>query len=183
LTKRLSSFAVAARLAVFAAMLLAPANVLAHGAAAGGKAISGEAEIKQLATQPARVLAQQALVTLRVGDNVHDAEIRLDAALMSKERSDVDFALLQRATETLDGGNPEGAIGVLDQALSRPLGSDSGKALHESGREFTPEFGPQEVVGTVLGGVLLLLGAFGLWRSRRAGLLRREALGSVPADP
>lgn len=144
-----------------AAALLVPAGALAD--ADGAMAEGGE----DLAMQPARVLAQQALATLRVLGDAEGAAVRLDAALESKDRSDIDFARLREATETLDGGDPEGAVPILDAALSKPLGSDSGKALHKSGREFAPEKGPAEVVGTVIGGVLLLLGAFGLRRARR----------------
>lgn len=159
---------VTACLAVVVAALLAPAGALAHGG--GAMAGTVEAEIKQLALQPARVLAQQALVTLQVRNDAHEAGVRLDAALQSKDRSDVDFARLRRATEILDAGKPAGAIPLLDEALSRPLGADRGKALHEAGREFTPETGPQEVAGTIIGGVLVLLGALGLWRGRRPGV-------------
>jgi len=69
------------------------------------------------------------------------------------------MALLRRATETLDGGDPQGSIPLLDEALSRPLGAASGKALHESGREFQPGTGAQEIVAIVAGALLLVLGA------------------------
>jgi LPXTG-motif cell wall-anchored protein len=52
---------------------------------------------------------------------------------------------------------------------ARPLGSDRGKALHESGRRFSPATGAQEVVGIAAGAALILLGALLLWRSRRVG--------------
>lgn len=144
-----------------AAALLVPAGALADG----GDAMAEGAE--DLAMQPARVLAQQALATLMVLGDAEGAAVRLDAALESEDRSDVDFARLREATETLDGGDPEGAIPILDAALSRPLGAESGKSLHKAGREFRAETGPAEVVGTVIGGVLLLLGALGLRRARR----------------
>jgi hypothetical protein len=47
---------------------------------------------------------------------------------------------------------------MLDDALSRPLGANSGKALHESGREFQPATGGQEVVAIVAGALLVLFG-------------------------
>lgn len=145
-------------------VLLVPTGALAHGG--GAMAASAEAEIAQLSKQPARVLAQQALATLQIRNDRETAAMRLDAALESKDRSDVDFARLTKATETLDGGDPAAAATMLDEALSRPLGADRGKALHEAGREFTPEAATQEVVGTAVGVVLLLLGAVGLRRSR-----------------
>lgn len=126
-----------------------------------------EAEVRALAIQPARVLAQQAIAELEVRNDRHEAAVRLDAALESKDPSDIDIARLRQATETLDAGNSDAAIPLLDEALSRPLGSDQGKALHESGRKFRPATGAQEVVGIVAGAVLLLIGALLLWRSRR----------------
>lgn len=144
------------------ALMWAPAPVaLAHGGA--------EAEVGALAMQPARVLAQQAIAELEVRNDRREAAMRLDAALESKDHSDIDVARLRQATETLDAGNAAAAIPLLDEALSRPLGSDRGKALHESGRKFRPATGAQEVVGIVSGAVLVLIGALLLWRSRRLG--------------
>ena len=128
---------------------------------------SEEAEIEVLAEQPARVLAQQALALLEVRDDADEAAVRLDAALESSDQRDIDAELLMEATETLDGGDPVAAAALLDQALSRPLGADSGKALHESGREFDPGTGTQEVVAIVVGALLLLGGALLFWRGPR----------------
>lgn len=94
--------------------------------------------------------------------------MRLDAALESEDKSDVDVSKLRQATETLDGGDPQAAILLLDQALSRPLGAGTGKALHEAGREFQPGTGSQEVVGILVGATLLLLGGLLLWRGGRS---------------
>lgn len=145
-----------------------PAGALAHGDE--GAAESEEAEIAALSEQPARVLAQQALAELQVRGDSDEAAVRLDAALESEDQSDIDVRSLREATETLDGGDAEGAVPLLDEALSRPLGAESGKALHEAGREFRPANGTQEIVGIVLGGLLLLLGAIALLsdRPRRA---------------
>ncbi len=162
---------------ILAALLAFPAGALAHGGeadeasepSAGVEQRSPEAQVEELSIQPARVLAQQALSTLRVLDDVEDAAIRLDAALLSKDDSDVDSALLRRATETLDGGSPQAAIALLDEALSRPLGSDSGKALHAAGREFRPATGTEELVAISLGALLVAIGAAALWRTRTAG--------------
>jgi len=143
-------------------LLTVPASAVAHG---GGS----ESEVKQLAMQPARTLAQQALATLRVNGDAEDAAMRLDAALESKDRSDIDVGRLRQATETLDGGDHKAAIPLLDEALSRPLGSDKGKALHEAGREFNTGTGTQEILAIALGSVLLLTGAFALRRNPRVG--------------
>ena len=141
---------------------LAPTLLLAHGDEELPS--SEEAEIEMLAEQPARILAQQALALLEVRSDTHEAAVRLDAALESSDQSDIDAELLAEATETLDGGDPASAAVLLDQALSRPLGADQGKALHEAGREFSPGSDAQEVVAIVLGGLLLVLGLVALRR-------------------
>ena len=127
----------------------------------------GEEEVKALAEQPARVLAQQAIAELKVRGDRREAAVRLDAALESKDKSDIDAKLLRAGTEKLDGGDSQGAVPLLDQALSRPLGAESGKALHETGREFEPATGAQEIVGIAAGVVLLAFGLAGLAAGRR----------------
>lgn len=127
-----------------------------------------EAEMEELARQPARILAQQALAMLEVtGDDAEAAE-RVEAALASDERDDVDAEALSEAAEALERGEREQAIPLLDTALSRPLGAEDGRALHEAGREFAPATGTQEVVGIVAGALLLALGLLALapWRTR-----------------
>lgn len=144
--------------AMVALACLGPVSAaLAHGAE---EAMTGseEEEVAVLAMQPARILAQQALAELQVRGDQQEAAVRLDAALESEDQSDIDLKLLRQATETLDGGDPEGAVPLLDEALSRPLGAESGKALHEAGREFEPATGAEEIVGIIAGAVLLLLG-------------------------
>lgn len=137
--------------AVIGAIGALSSTALAHG--------GDEMEVADLSIQPARILAQQALAELRVRNDTEEAAVRLDAALESKDTGEVDMALLRRATEILDGGDPQGSIPLLDEALSRPLGAASGKALHESGREFQPGTGAQEIVAIVAGALLLVLGA------------------------
>jgi len=53
---------------------------------------------------------------------------------------------LAQATETLDSGDPESAIPLLDAALSHPLGAEQGLAMHEAGRQFEPATGVAEIV-------------------------------------
>ena len=144
-------------LALAGALLVVPA-ARAHG---GGE------KAEAMAMQPARALAQQALAELRIRHDVEDAATRLDAALESKDTSGVDMARLRTAMETVDAGRPQAAVALLDQALSRPLGASSGKALHEAGREFRPATGAQEIVGIVTGAALLMLGLAMLARTRR----------------
>jgi LPXTG-motif cell wall-anchored protein len=141
------------------ALLVTPSVAGAHG--------GGSAESEAMAMQPARTLAQQALAELRVRNDVKEAAERLDAALESKDKSRIDVAVLRDAMETVDKGDPKGAIPLFDRALSLPLGASSGKALHEAGREFQPATGAQEIVAIAAGAGLLILGALLLWRSRR----------------
>ena len=152
------SIAAVAALAL-AGALLAPAAAGAHG--------GGGEEAKAMAMQPARTLAQQALAELRIRGGVKEAAERLDAALESKDKSDIDVAELRRAMQTVDEGSPDAAIPMLDRALSRPLGASSGKALHEAGREFQPGTGAQEIVAIIAGAALLALGGLLLLRHRR----------------
>lgn len=146
---------------VLTAMVGAP-GAMAHG--------GDEMEIEGLKMQPASTLAQQALVELKVNGDAEDAAVRLDAALESEDMGGIDMALLKQATETLDGGDPAGAIPLLDEALSRPNGAKSGAALHEAGQEFQPATGTQEIVAIVAGVCLLLLGLLALrpWRRESA---------------
>jgi LPXTG-motif cell wall-anchored protein len=150
-------------------LIVALASLAALGPLASAAQSHGgdEQAVEDLKMQPARILAQQALAELQVTNDTEEAAVRLDAALESDDTSDVDMPLLRKATETLDGGDPHGAVPLLDQALSRPLGAASGEALHEAGREFQPATGTQEIVGMVAGAALVLLGA---------GLLARDRL-------
>jgi LPXTG-motif cell wall-anchored protein len=150
----------------------APGSALAHGE----KPEAGEeAEIEQLAQQPARALAQQAHALLHIRRDAHEAGVRLDAALESRDQREVDVPILRRAAETLDGGDPVRAQVLIDEALSRPLGAASGKLFHGGGREFRPATGAQEIAGIVGGAAALLLGALGLWAARRRGRARPAA--------
>ena len=167
---------------VLALLIATPVAALAHGGeeqapapptpqrgetAAEAEQAAEEAEVVALARQPARVLAQQALALLEVRQDEHEAGVRLDAALQSEDQDDVDRALLRRATATLDGGDADGAVPLLDEALSRPLGDDRGKALHEAERSFSPAQTSQEAVGAIAGTALLLAGAVLLALARR----------------
>lgn len=127
-----------------------------------------EMEVADLKIQPASTLAQQALAELRIRNDTEEAAVRLDAALESEDTSGIDMVVLKKATETLDHGNPQGAIPLIDEALSRPSGAKHGAALHEAGREYRPATGSQEIVGIVVGACLLLLGLMALRPWRRA---------------
>jgi hypothetical protein len=151
-----------ASLAGWALLALAAGSPLAF--AHGGN----EMAVEGLKMQPASTLAQQALAELRIRNDTEEAAVRLDAALESKDTSGIDMAVLMKATETLDHGNPQGAIPLIDEALSRPSGAKHGAALHEAGREFQPATGSQEIVGIIAGACLLLLGLLALHPWRRA---------------
>lgn len=142
-----------------AAVLGAPSSAPAH---------SESAATEQLSMQPARALAQQAHALLHIRHDRREAAVRLDAALESKDRTDVDMPTLRRATELLDGGGAEQPVmDLIDRALSEPLGAASGKLLHGGGREFRPARDSQQVVAVAVGAALLALAAAGLWRVRR----------------
>ena len=96
---------------------LAVLGPLASAAQAHG---GDEQAVEELKMQPARILAQQALAELQVTNDTEEAAVRLDAALESKDTGEVDMAVLRKATETLDGGDPEGAIPLLDVDLNDP---------------------------------------------------------------
>jgi hypothetical protein len=137
----------------------------------GGPAMKDAA----LKAQPARTLAQQALALLDVRKDEKAAIMRIDAALESKHREDVDRRLLAQADEALDGGDREGAIELLNRALGGgplPVGDEeatapSGDALHNAGRAFEPNSTAQETIAAILGAALLLLGGLLVLRHRR----------------
>lgn len=158
----------AAALRAFVAVvaLAIPAPAFAHGDESG--AMGGEEAMAQLAKQPARALAQQAHALIHIRDDREEAAVRLDAALESKDRSDVDMPTLRRATETLDGGGASPRVlALIDEALSKPFGAKSGKIFHGAGREFRPAADTAELVAVIAGGLLIALSAAGLWRTRR----------------
>ena len=161
-------------------LLLASTSLMlaAPVALATGGDEPGEME-EALASAPARVLAQQALVLLDVTGNVEEARERIDAALESKDSSDVDLGLLREADEVLDGGDAEQAVPLLNRALGGgpvPAGDHaeedaessgvSDEALHKAGRAYEPNETAQEVVALVLGLALLALAALLLLKRR-----------------
>lgn len=144
---------------VVCAILAAPALAAAHG---------GGTETNQLSMQPARALAQQAHALLHIRHDAHEAGVRLDAALESGDTRDVDMPTLRRAADVLDrGGADKRVMDLIDEALSKPYGAKSGRLFHGGGREFRPARDAQQVVGIIVGGVLLVLGGSLLWRTRR----------------
>jgi len=148
-----------AAVAALVASIALPAPALAHG--------GDEMETEALAEQPARTLAQQAIAELKVSGDTKEAAERLDAAVESKDKSDIDAKKLRAGMEALDSGHEKEAIAMLDEALSLPLGVKSGKVKHEAGREFQPATGAQEIVGIVAGAVLLALGLAAVAADRR----------------
>ena len=127
-----------------------------------------DAEVAALARQPARVLAQQAHALLHIRRDAHEAGVRLEAALKSADRREVDIAVLRNASATLGReSDPERVMDLIDTALSRPLGAESGKLFHGAGREFAPAKSAQETVAVAAGAALLLAGALMLALRRR----------------
>lgn len=140
----------------------APAAALGHG-----DEEEATAEMAELALQPARVLGQQALAMLEILGDEAEAGERLEAALESDNQDNVDLEALAEARATLERGDAEVAMGLIDESLSRPLGVDQGAALHEAGREYRPARGAQEIVGIIAGGALILLGLLTMLHNRR----------------
>lgn len=126
-----------------------------------------EAEEAALARWPSRVLAQQALAMHLVRGDRHEAEARIHAALASKDKVDIDLDALSKAHKALDSGDTKRGLYLLDAALSRPLGADTGKTLHVAGRELPSGEETQDIVGMVVGGVLILIAGGALLRGRR----------------
>lgn len=154
------------------ALMACLALVAAPAAIATGGDEPGEME-EALASAPARVLAQQALATLDVTGDVMEARERIDAALESRERDEVNLALLRAADEALDGGNTERAVTLLNRALGGgpvPVGEESERggvseqALHNAGRAYEPNETGQELVALVVGLALIALAALLLVR-------------------
>jgi hypothetical protein len=122
-----------ARVRIAVALALTAAIAAPQPASGHGKKPEAgeEAEIAELARQPARVLAQQAHALLHIRGDAHEAGVRLDAALESQDQREVDTPTLRRAAETLDGGDAVRAQRLIDEALSRPLAGLSGSGLSE----------------------------------------------------
>lgn len=156
-------------------LLLVVLVVLALPAVALATGGDEEMEDAALKAQPARTLAQQALAVLDVRNDQEAARMRIDAALESKDRDDVDLSLLAAADEALDGGDRERAVELLNRALGGgplPVGDEeatapSGGALHNAGRAFEPNSTTQETIAAILGAALLLLGGLLVLRHRR----------------
>ena len=159
---------------VVMAVTVCLALAAAPAAVATGGDEPGEME-EAMESAPARVLAQQALVTLDVTGDEMEARERIDAALESRERDDVNLKLLRAADEALDGGDKEEAVVLLNRALgggpvpSGEEGEGSGvseQALHNAGRAYKPNETAQEVVALVAGLSMLALAALLLVRQR-----------------
>jgi hypothetical protein len=146
--------------AVAIAAALAATPTLGHG--------GNEIELKDLKLEPASTLAEQALAELQVRHDTEEAAVRLDAALESKDQSGVDMPKLTKAMHTVDDGDPQAAIPLLDRALSRPPGAPLGTVLHETGREFQPGTDTQEIVAIIAGACLVLIGLVAVRTRRRA---------------
>jgi len=171
-------------LALIAILAVQPPAVFGHGgeeeeepaaveAPGGGeRPLSPEREealeLAELSEEPARVLAQQAIALLEIRGDEHEAEVRVEAALMSEDQADVDLASLERAHDALAAGDAEAAVEALDRALSQPLGAESGKSLHKSEQTADRGDNTQETVAIIAGAAALLLGAILLWAPRRA---------------
>ena len=151
--------------------------VLIAVTAPAARATGGDESMEDAAleAQPARTLAQQALAILEIRNDPEEARMRIDAALDSDDRDDVDLPLLAAADEALDAGGTDDAVDLLNRALGggpAPVDEEraalSAGALHNAGRAFEPNSTSQELVAA-LAGALLIAGAgwLGWWRRAR----------------
>lgn len=149
--------------------------------ASGEQPTAEEAEEAALAAQPARVLAQQALALLTVRNATAEALHRVEAALESKEREDVDVDKLRAAMTALEAGDSRAAADRINEALGggpapadEELSGPSEEALHNAGEEFEPVNNGQEIAGGIAAVVALAAGAALLIRHRRSGRTERH---------
>lgn len=149
-----------------------------------------------LASAPARVLAQQALVLLDVTGDAEEAAERVDAALESQDTADVDLALLAEADEVLDAGSAEDAVALLNRALGggpvpagehaedEELSGVADEALHKAGRAYEPNETSQELFALIAGLALLALATLLLVRRAAADpVLLRARGGGFDSGP
>ena len=170
-----------ARFLVVVGLLAAAPAAAAHGdeepepppQGAMGEATSGEEAA--LAAQPARALAQQALALLTIRDAAGEANHRLEAALKSKHREDVDVNKLRAAMSALEASDAQAAADRLNEALGggpapadEELAGPSDEALHNAGEEFEPANDGQEVAAGIAAILALAAGAALLVRHRRS---------------
>ncbi len=148
-----------------------------------------------LSKQPSRALAQQAIGLVNEAGDFHEAKERVDAAIKSKDRKDINLAELRKASKALSDQDKSKAIHFLDAALTKTepaakkrkakqekdadheeRGDEEGDgqghqvskgALHKEGRQFKPLRTTEDTVGAIVGGVLVLLGFGGLLMGRR----------------
>lgn len=100
---------------------LGPAAALALvGLALAGPAHAHGGEDEALDKMPARALAQQAFALLSQKGKAVEAHERVEAALASKERADVDIRALRQVPGAFEAGDHERATRLLSQALAAP---------------------------------------------------------------
>lgn len=165
---------------VLAVLLAVPAIASAHG---------GE----ELAEQPARALVQQGLGLLTQQGDTGEAAERLEAAIASDNKKDVNIADVEKALKALEAGDAAAAVASMNDALtepeeaerpadeepSEPAEGEEGAAAdqHEEGevaeasfedqtQAIEPEQGTAEWVGLVLGVGLVGVGGGLLLRRR-----------------
>ena len=90
------------------------------GLALAGPAHAHGGEDEALDKMPARALAQQALALLSQKGKAVEAHERVEAALATKERADVDMRVLRRVPGAFEAGDHERATRLLSEALAAP---------------------------------------------------------------
>ncbi len=137
--------------ALAALVLILPAPAMATGGDEEG----------ELGPQPARALALQALTILEQGVSHELAMEKLELALASPDREDVDIRTLRGARAALEDERPERA----EELLRRAFPEDD---EHVIGVTLRPHRGGPELIAGVIGTALAILALLGLARRRRA---------------
>lgn len=150
------------------ARLLVLLTVLALAAAPPSLADSSPDAMKDNAAQTAEALSLQALALLAAGRGHEQARLKLDQALASKDKGNLDVRALRAAHTALHDEDVAKARRLLEHTFP-------GSRSHVVGVTYRPAVGTAELAAGVVGGVALLAGMAGLLRRRR---LERGA-GSV----
>ena len=163
---------------VLASLLAVPPSVaLGHGE-------EGEAA----AEVPARTLVQQALALLTQQDDVLEAQEKLEGALESKDKEEVQIASVREALQAVEKDDKKEAVAHMNEALAPGESAEGGMpgedpsvddreaaetpepaaGALEHAKEYEPERGTAEWVGFVIGVALIGLAGLGLFTTARS---------------
>lgn len=153
-----------------AALLAAFALVAAAPALAGG-GMGGMTDSQGNASRTAEALSLQALAILAEGRGHEQAVQKLDQALASGAKGNIDLRALRAAHTALHHEDAAEARRLLEHAFP-------GNGRHLVGVTYRPQIGTAEVASGIAAAVLLLVGFAGLAHRRR-----RERSAVSPSAP